>query len=94
MPGPMDTDGMAYALVSEVSPGQQVWVDADFECMKPWSKRTVGKNKTGLYLPCKAGCHYLDGQIERPTKDSKMDYYLGIYICEPVGKKPTSQGDK
>lgn len=50
--------------LSELAAGQDVLVDADFTCIKPWSRLTVSADETGaLFIRCREGRHYLDGQI-------------------------------
>lgn len=71
-----DKFGRAYAKVSDVKEGDRLEVDGDFTCMKNGSVYTVCKDESGLFVLCKAGGHYLDGQIEGVGVEA---FYMGLY---------------
>lgn len=77
-----DKQGRTYARLSELKEGDKIKVDGDFPCMEPWSEHTVhyhGEDilalRSRLYIDCKHGKHFLDGQLI----DNKSDYLNGIY---------------
>jgi len=49
--------------LSDLNRGDIVEVDEHFTCMLA-GQRMVHKNSEGLYLVCKNGYHYLDGQAD------------------------------
>jgi hypothetical protein len=65
-----------FAKFTEIEQGDLIKVDAGFSCIRPYAKRIVSKNKSGLYFACDAGKHYLAGQIQ--DKDGAL---VGIYKC-------------
>lgn len=72
-----DLQGRAYKLMAETKAGDIVSVDADFECIKSWDTRAVYADDEGkLWIPCKSGKHYLDGQEDQ--RDG-TDALIGIY---------------
>jgi len=64
-----------YAKTSEVRAGTIVRADSGFTCMSEGLK-TVRADEGGLYIPCSAGRHYLDGQLDRDVQDGEA--YIGI----------------
>lgn len=69
-----DKQGRTYARLSGLKVGDKVLVDDGFTCMKPWSRHRVQKGPSGdLFIPCRHGQHYLDGQLK--GKDSLVGVY-------------------
>lgn len=49
--------------LTDIKAGDAVITDDGFTCMP--SKRTkVREDDIGLYVPCRSGKHYLDGQLD------------------------------
>jgi hypothetical protein len=72
-----DLKGREYARVGAVQAGDKVQADGDFRCIPANRILTVSGDKNGLYIPCRDGRHYLDGQIERRGNGSA--FYMGLY---------------
>lgn len=69
-----DAFGTPYANTTNIAAGDTVRVDDGFTCMKKWSTKEVKVDPEGeLYIDCKCGGHYLNGQLHR------KHYYVGIY---------------
>lgn len=59
-----DKQGREYARLSQLKEGDTIQVDGDFTCINPWEKLTVGRDKSGLFIPCRDGGHHLAGQAD------------------------------
>ena len=72
-----DTNGKAYATVDAVKAGDVLIADGGFTCIDKDAELTVESDPAhGLYVPCRDGKHFIDGQIEH--KDG-VDFYIGLY---------------
>lgn len=70
-----DLQGRDYATVAETKEGSVLQIDGDFTCMRKNSKHTVKKNEhSELFVSCRDGNHYLDGQLS-----DDGSYYVGMY---------------
>lgn len=70
-----DTKGRPYAAVAAVPAGSLLEVDGGFTCMARGEVRQVQRDDGGLYVACKDGKHYLDGQL-----NSTSNVYVGMYL--------------
>lgn len=70
---PNDLHGRPYAKLSLLCEGMTVKLDGDFTCC-PAGPVTLRLDKEGLYFPCAAGHHYLDGQLQEDC-----DTLIGVY---------------
>jgi hypothetical protein len=73
-----DVNGRAYAKLSSLKAGDIVQVDGDFTCIGKWQERPVEhdgerEGPQGLYIKCRSGRHYLDGQAD------DGDTLIGVY---------------
>lgn len=66
-----DAFGISYANIS-LKAGDTIKVDDGFTCIKKWTTHIVQENESGLFIKCKDGNHYLDGQLNEK-------FYVGIY---------------
>jgi hypothetical protein len=65
-------------LVSKVSKGTILYTDDGFTCIGKDARREVQEDEEGcLWISCKCGRHYLDGQIEG-------DRYVGLTLNQGV----------
>lgn len=55
--------GVEYAKLSETKVGDKLVADGGFTCIKAGTVE-VFEDDGGLFVPCKAGNHYLDGQCD------------------------------
>jgi hypothetical protein len=78
-----DKIGRRYAKVADVDIGSKLVVDDGFACIKPRTVRHVWGNRTGLFVKCRCGRHYLDGQIEPHANGA---FYVGMYLVEPKAR--------
>lgn len=69
-----DKRGREYAKLSRLRAGGLVELDEGFDCMS--GERMVHSSKSGLYVLCREGRHYLRGQA-----DNGEDL-VGIYSAE------------
>lgn len=60
-----------HVRIKDVKVGTVLIPDGDFTCMTMGRARTVHEDENGLYVGCRSGKHYLDGQIEG-------DRYIGL----------------
>ena len=56
---------------SDVHPGTMLIADGGFTCIKEGDVLTVEADRNGMYVPCRDGKHYLDGQVDR-------GHYVGL----------------
>lgn len=71
----VDTNGRAYARLSQLQIGDQVQVDAGFRCIPSGKTLQVAADPSGnLFIQCTAGMHFLDGQM-----DVDHDTLVGVY---------------
>ena len=54
----------AFAKVDEVKRGSFLIADGGFTCMEPGRKKVMANAEGDLYVRCREGRHYLDGQID------------------------------
>lgn len=82
-----DLLGNPYATVRGTGPGNNLFADGDFTCIRKGATVVVtAEKRTGrLYIPCRSGKHFLDGQL---SDDGK--YYVGLYpqFAKKVRVKP------
>ncbi len=75
-----DLNGLAYATVANLKPGDIVTCDIDFGCFVPGQRKRIMKSKAQedanwpLYIRCKHGKHFIEPQI-----DESRTFYIGIY---------------
>lgn len=56
-------------LISELKPGDVLIADADFDCMESGGSYLVKTDEQAdLYVQCRCGRHYLDGQTDDDGK--------------------------
>lgn len=56
---------MMPVKLSEIKSGHTLIADDDFSCLENGSENRVhADEKNLLYVKCKNGCHYLDGQAD------------------------------
>lgn len=65
-----------FAKLSELRVGDQVDLDGGFDCMS--GRKVVYGDAKGLYLLCKDGRHYLDGQTD---KDGDVIGITKVEVC-------------
>lgn len=63
---------MTFAKESDLVAGDIVEV-VGFTCLDDYTTHTVQSDGTSLYLNCRQGLHFLDGQLE------DGDEYIGVY---------------
>jgi hypothetical protein len=63
--------------VVDVKKGTILYTDAGFTCMPPNARREVHEDEHGLWIACRRGRHYLDGQIDR-------NLYVGLTLNKGV----------
>lgn len=67
-----------FAHVSRVKAGTVLVADGGFTCIKEGAKKKVRRDKSGgLYVLCKEGRHYLDGQLG--WRPDTIGQYVGFY---------------
>lgn len=57
----------------EVRAGTVLQPDAGFTCMKAGTAKVVARDRHGLFVPCRCGKHYLDGQLS-----ARGAWYVGL----------------
>ena len=67
-----------YAIIpiSKVRKGTKLICDDGFTCMNDQARKTVRRDKDGLYVLCSEGHHYLDSQITGKN-------YVGFWKAKP-----------
>lgn len=50
-------------MCNEVKAGDRLIADGGFDCLTKGEECDVRSDKDGLYVACRQGQHYLDGQI-------------------------------
>lgn len=70
--------------ISDVNPGDFVKTDNGFTCMSEGEIKKVQKDNVGLFIECKEGKHYLDGQID--DDEETLIGLIGL-VC-PEGLEP------
>lgn len=65
-----------FAGIDDVQEGTMLVADGGFTCIKEGTCMIVRKDNHGLYVPCKDGNHYIDGQLD------DGDVYIGLYLAE------------
>lgn len=65
-----------WATVRQVKAGTLVVTDAGFTCVGNGKVKQVFKDEAGLYIQCKDGQHYLDGQLDDTGK-----HYVGLWLA-------------
>ena len=66
------------AAKGELVAGTEVMVDDGFNCIEPYSIRTIEDSESGLYFSCACGKHMVDGQLEKDAEG--VSRYVGIYL--------------
>lgn len=67
---------MEYEIkVNEVKKGTRIQFGDGYGCLKPNAIRVVNSSKDGLWVKCKEGKHYIDGNIED-------DKYINMKLAE------------
>lgn len=84
-----DKQGRTYVKLSNVRAGDILLCDSDFSCMRSWSKHKVYQAKTrrgksGLYVRCVSGQHFLDGQLSFRDHES----LIGLYRPRELKRAP------
>lgn len=78
---------MRTVRLSELKAGDIVVADADFPCMAA-GRKTVEADEGGLFVPCSAGRHYLDGQIHCESHGGEDDTLIGLFL--PPSEEPAA----
>lgn len=60
-----------------VKPGTRLKADDGFDCILPGKILRVEDHGSGLFVKCKEGKHYLDGQLS-----SDGTYYVGFSLAD------------
>lgn len=56
---------------SELGVADALIADNGFDCIKHWACVSVLKDERGeLYVPCKCGQHFLEGQLDHDDNDT------------------------
>lgn len=63
------TDGREWAKLSALKPGDRVVTGGGFSCGMSHATLEVSGDGGGLFVPCHAGRHYLDGQLSAVDND-------------------------
>ena len=64
-----------FVKIEKVKEGTKLVPDGGFTCMDEGVVKEVVKDEDGhLYIPCRDGMHYLEGQI-----DEDFGEYVGLY---------------
>jgi hypothetical protein len=81
-PASHDLHGRPYATIDDTQPNDILECDGGFTCLQKGELRRVylSEQGGGLFILCKAGHHWLDGQIDDATHA-----YVGLYHT----KEPT-----
>jgi hypothetical protein len=53
-----------WAILKTLKPGDRLFTDGGFTCMPDGELKIVRRDENGLYVPCRRGKHYLDGQLD------------------------------
>ncbi len=69
-----DANGREWARLSQLAPGDFVYVDGGFTCISDGETRKVKYSPGGLFIDCDHGHHFLSGQLENDG-----DSLIGIY---------------
>lgn len=70
-----DSRGRPYARLSQLKPGDKLEFDDGFTCIPDGATRKVRVGTAdALYVTCRLGRHYLDGQLV-----SDGDACIGVY---------------
>ena len=64
---------MIYAKESEVTEGTVLEAESGFACLPEGATRKVHKDFTGLWIACRNGRHYIDGQLDNGQ-------YIGLFL--------------
>lgn len=68
-----DINGRKYLTINQAKPGLMIECDDDFTCIRENDSKIIQSDDDGsLYITCKEGKHYLDGQLQN-------EIYIGIY---------------
>lgn len=72
--------GPAHVAEDAVRVGTRLRCDDGFDCMDAGSVVTVEADEAGdLFVPCRCGRHYLDGQLGSPDDDH---VFVGFWLEE------------
>jgi len=55
--------------LSEIKTGDVLEADGGFDCMDEGTRYTVEEDDAALFVNCREGKHYLDGQVDVPGGD-------------------------
>ena len=75
--GSTDLFGRPYATKQEVHVGSLLETDVGSPCWRK-NRRYKVHWEDGLYIKCRDGHHYLDGQLS-----DDGNYYIGLYNASP-----------
>lgn len=67
-----------FAKISEVKVGSLLQCNDGFTCLPKNAQRYVHEDDGELYIVCKCGKHFLDGQISFDDKEE----YVGLYLLK------------
>jgi hypothetical protein len=57
--------------LSAISVGEVLVADNGFDCIESWSSASVEKDNRGeLFIACKCGQHFLEGQLDLDDNDT------------------------
>ena len=93
-----DKTGRAYARLSAVKVGDTLECDGGFTCLSRGERRVVQndpatcppRNGNGLYIACRDGKHFLDGQLDFDGSDA----LIGLYPVKPAKRGRRAAGGR
>lgn len=78
-----DKNGREYARLSQLKAGDRIEADNGFTCLGA-GVHLVMENKTGLFVHCTRGMHYLFGQAAASDPDALVGFYP---VADPLVTK-------
>lgn len=70
-----------FAKAAEVEAGSVLKADGGFTCLRAGAERPVEQDDGGLFIRCRSGKHYLDGQRERTARGVVL---VGLALVRPA----------
>lgn len=75
-----DTAGRPWLTVAEAQPGARIQADGEFTFISRNATRTIQSDADWLWIDCRAGQHFLDGQLS-----ADGTHYIGLYLVVSDG---------
>jgi hypothetical protein len=77
-----DNAGRGYAALDELRDGQRIEFDTGFDCLnheadRPTTRTVLTDERGKLYVVCKDGRHYLEGQLGEDRRS-----LIGVYCIQ------------